>query len=291
MILLDGKTAAAEIRNQLKAEIAALRHEAGRPPALCVILVGENPASQVYVRNKHKACQECGIISETITPPASVTQHELMQIIEELNRRPEIDGILLQLPLPAALNSDACLALISPEKDVDGFNPISMGRLALGLPGFRPCTPAGIMALLDHYGLSVKGKKSVVLGRSNIVGRPLSIMLSGHGDKADSTVTLCHSRTPDLAAECLQADFLFAAIGRPRFISKDMVKPGAVVIDVGINRTEQGLVGDVDFENLQDIASAMTPVPGGIGPMTIAQLLRNTVLALRLKLGSDKLNA
>ena len=291
MILLDGKTVAAEIRNQLKAEIAALRHDAGRPPALCVILVGENPASQVYVRNKHKACQECGIISETITPPASVKQHDLMEIIEELNRRPEIDGILLQLPLPAGLNSDACLALISPEKDVDGFNPISMGRLALGLPGFRPCTPAGIMTLLDYYGLSVKYKKSVVLGRSNIVGRPLSIMLSAHGDKADSTVTLCHSKTPDLAAECLQADFLFAAIGRPRFITKDMVKPGAVVIDVGINRTEQGLVGDVDFENLKDIASAMTPAPGGIGPMTIAQLLRNTVLSLRLKLERDKLNA
>lgn len=276
MLLLDGKTAAAALKERLKGEIAALAPRAGRSPGLAVILVGEDPASQIYVRNKAKACQEVGIRSEALFMPDSTSRPELTRVITELNERPDIDGILLQLPLPAGLDSHEFLSLISPDKDVDGFHPQNMGRLVLGLPGPRPCTPAGIMALMDHYGLSARGKVSVIIGRSNIVGRPLSIMLSANGPTGDSTVILCHSRTPDLPGLCRQADFVFAALGRPKFVTRDMVKPGAVVIDVGINRTEHGLVGDADFENLTDLAEAMTPVPGGIGPMTIALLLRNT---------------
>ena len=281
MIILDGKATAAAIREELKEQIITLHAKAGRAPGLAVILVGEDPASQVYVRNKEKACIGAGFLSETHRLPASIPQQELEALIDSLNARPEIDGILLQLPLPRGLDSQSCLERIAPHKDVDGFHPVNMGRLTLGLPGLRPCTPAGVMVLLKRYGLSPSGKKAVVVGRSNIVGKPLSLMLGAPGPDANATVTVCHSGTPDLAAVCREADFLFLAMGRPRCISEDMVKKGAVVVDVGINRTESGLCGDCDYVPVSQKASAITPVPGGIGPMTIAQLLTNTVQAYR----------
>lgn len=285
MLLLDGKATAATIREELRAEIAALSPRAGRAPGLAVILVGEDAASQVYVRNKERACHDAGVMSEAFRLPATTTQDELEALIRELNARPDIDGILLQLPLPRGLDSQRCLETIDPAKDVDGFHPMNMGRLALGLPGFRPCTPAGVMTLLERYDLSPAGKKAVVLGRSNIVGKPLALMLGAPGKYANATVTVCHSGTPDLARECLSADFLFLAIGRPKFVTADMVREGAVVVDVGINRTETGLVGDCDFEAVRHVASAMTPVPGGVGPMTIAQLLVNSVQSWKLRCG------
>jgi methylenetetrahydrofolate dehydrogenase (NADP+) / methenyltetrahydrofolate cyclohydrolase len=275
MLILDGKETAAGIRSELKTEIDALRAASGRVPGLAVLLVGDDPASQVYVRNKERACAEVGISSQAFRLPASIPQVELEERIVALNRDDAIDGILLQLPLPRGLDSQRCLQLIDPAKDVDGFHPQNVGRLTLGLPGLRSCTPAGVLTLLDRYGLDTSGKKSVVLGRSNIVGKPLALLLL----QRNATVTVCHSRTPDLGAETRQADFLFAAVGRAKLVTAAMVKPGAVVVDVGMNRTEAGLVGDCDFEGIRGKASAMTPVPGGVGPMTIAQLLINTVQA------------
>ena len=277
MTILNGKETAAQIRQELKEEIIQLKNQAGRAPGLAVILVGDDPASQVYVRNKEKACAEVGIVSRGFRLPADISQADLENKIRELNDDQEIDGILLQLPLPEGLDSQRCLELISPEKDVDGFHPVNVGKLTLGLDGFRSCTPAGIMTLLKRYDLSVQGKKAVVIGRSNIVGKPLALMLL----QENATVTICHSRTKDLPAEVRQADFVFAAVGRAKFVTADMVKDGAVVVDVGINRTEQGLVGDCDFDNLKDKVSAITPVPGGVGPMTIAQLLVNTVQSFK----------
>lgn len=285
MQLLDGKATAAAIRGELHEEIAALAPKAGRVPGLAVILVGEDPASQVYVRNKERACHEAGIVSEAFRLPAETSQEELEALIATLNARTDIDGILLQLPLPKGLDSQRCLDAIDPAKDVDGFHPMNMGRLALGLPGFRPCTPAGVMTLLERYNISPAGKKAVVVGRSNIVGKPLALMLGASGKFANATVTVCHSGTPNLAKECRNADFLFLAIGRPNFITADMVRQGAVIIDIGINRTDAGLVGDCDFESVRDKVSAITPVPGGIGPMTIAQLLVNTVQSWKARLG------
>lgn len=273
MLIIDGKKTAADIRRELHDRVAAPSARHGRPPGLAVILVGDDPASQVYVRNKEKACAETGIVSRGIRLSAGVSQHELEAAILELNADPAIDGILLQLPLPRGLDSQCCLNLIDPAKDVDGFHPVNMGRLALGLPGPRPCTPAGVMVLLERHGIGVAGKKAVVVGRSNIVGKPLALMLL----HANATVTICHSRTAGLAGEVRSAELVFAAVGRPGFITADMVRPGAVVVDVGINRTDTGLAGDCDFEGLKGVASAMTPVPGGVGPMTIAQLLTNTV--------------
>lgn len=273
MRILDGKKTAADIRRELHGRIGELAAQCGRPPGLAVILVGEDPASQVYVRNKEKACAETGIVSRGIRLSAGVSQHELEAAILELNADPTIDGILLQLPLPRGLDSQRCLNLIDPAKDVDGFHPVNMGRLALGLPGPHPCTPAGVMVLLERYDIGVAGKKAVVIGRSNIVGKPLALMLL----QANATVTVCHSRTAGLAGEVRSADLVFAAVGKAGFVTADMVRPGAVVVDVGINRTDAGLAGDCDFEGLKDVASAMTPVPGGVGPMTIAQLLINTV--------------
>ena len=281
MILLDGKATAQSIRTELKDEVADLVSRHGRAPGLAVILAGLDPASQVYVRNKERACAEVGIASFPHHLPAAATQAELEALIARLNADERVDGILLQLPVPGGLDSRALLERITPHKDVDGFHPENMGRLALGLPGFAPCTPAGVIELLRRYDLPTQGKHAVVVGRSNIVGRPLSILLSQPGRFGDATVTLCHSRTPDLAGQCRRADFVFAAIGKPKFVTCDMVKPGAVVVDVGINRVEEGLVGDCDFEYLCATASAMTPVPGGIGPMTIAMLLRNTVQAYK----------
>ncbi len=278
-VLLDGKRTAATIREELRREAAKLAASRDLPPGLAVILVGEDPASQVYVRNKERACAEVGIASRSLRLPVDVSQDHLEGLIRDLNADRSIHGILLQLPLPRGLEAQRCLELIDPKKDVDGFHPENMGRLTLGLPGLRPCTPAGVLELLARYDLSVAGKKAVVVGRSNIVGKPLALLLAQPGAQGNATVTLCHSRTPDLAGEMRRADFLFLAVGRPRFATADMVAPGAVVVDVGINRTDQGLVGDADFDALRDRVAAITPVPGGIGPMTIAQLLRNTVQA------------
>jgi len=286
MILLDGKATAQSIRTELKAEVAELTAKHGRAPGLAVILVGEDPASQVYVRNKERACAEVGVVSVPHRLPAETTQADLEALIAALNADPKVDGILLQLPVPKGLDSRRCLELILPGKDVDGFHPQNMGRLAQGLPGLQPCTPAGVIELLRRYDLPTQGKTAVVVGRSNIVGRPLSIMLSQPGRFGDATVTLCHSRTPDLVEQCLRADFVFSAIGKPKFVTCDMVKEGAVVIDVGINRVDDCLVGDCDFEILCAKASAMTPVPGGIGPMTIAMLMKNTVQAYKVHVGA-----
>lgn len=283
MLLLDGKATAAALRAALKEEIAARLSEAGRAPGLAVLLVGDDPASQIYVRNKERACAEAGIRSVTCRLPADTRQSDLAHRISQFNVDDEVDGILLQLPLPAGLQAQPCLEAISPRKDVDGLHPDNQGRLAMGLPGLRPCTPAGVIALLRHYGLSVDGQKAVVVGRSNLVGRPLALLLGLRENNA--TVTMCHSGTRDLADECRRADFLFTALGRPRFITADMVKEGAAVIDIGINRQENGLCGDVDFEAVSRKASALTPVPGGIGPMTISQLLANTVQAWKRRNG------
>ena len=283
MLLLDGKATAAAIRAELAEEVTLLTAKAGRRPGLAVILVGDDAASATYVRNKERACREIGLLSEVIRLPADTGQGKLLAIIDELNRRPDIDGILLQLPLPRGLDSHPCLEAIAPGKDVDGFHPDNMGRLVLDLPGLRPCTPAGVLELLARYDLPTEGKKAVVIGRSNIVGKPLSTMLSAKGKFADATVTVCHSRTPDIAAVTTGADFLFVAMGRPGFVTGDMVKPGAVVVDVGINVTPEGLRGDCDFASVSKVASALTPVPGGIGPMTIAMLLHNTVQAFKAR--------
>jgi methylenetetrahydrofolate dehydrogenase (NADP+)/methenyltetrahydrofolate cyclohydrolase len=248
---------------------------------LAVLLVGDDPASHTYVRNKERACREVGIFSEVLRLPGDTSQDELLERIDDCNARPEIDGILLQLPLPHGLDSLRCLERIDPGKDVDGFHPENMGRLLLGLPGLRPCTPTGVLELLRRHNLSPRGKRAVIVGRSNIVGKPLAAMLGAKGPFADATVTLCHSVTPNLADCTRNADFLFTAMGRPGFVGGALVKPGAVVVDIGISVTARGLCGDCDFTSVSGAASALTPVPGGVGPMTIAMLLRNTLLAFR----------
>lgn len=285
MQIIDGKATAAAIRKELAEQASALPLVHKRKPGLAVILVGSDPASQTYVRNKQRACNEVGILSELHQLPPDTTQGQLLALIDTLNGRADVDGILLQLPLPNGLESRACLERILPDKDVDGFHPDNMGRLILGLPGLQPCTPAGVMELLRRYNLSPAGKRAVVLGRSNIVGKPLSIMLSAPGKYANATVTVCHSGTKETRDICREADFLFVAVGQPGFVHGSMVKPGAVVIDVGITVTEQGLRGDCDFASVSQVASAITPVPGGVGPMTIAMLLRNTLQAYRHHLG------
>ena len=282
MILLDGKATAASIREGLRGEILAFQPQAGRAPGLAVILVGEDPASQVYVRNKERACEQNGILSFVHRFPAQTRREDLFAHINTLNKRPDVDGILLQMPLPDGLDSQVCLAAIDPRKDVDGLHPENMGRLALGLPGFVPCTPAGIMELLRRYDLSPSGKEAVVVGRSNLVGKPLALLLARQEPYANATVTVCHSRTRNLAEHCLRADFLFLALGKPRHVTGDMVRAGAVVIDVGINRTKDGLCGDADFAQVSAKAGAVTPAPGGVGPMTIAMLLKNTVQAWKM---------
>ncbi|MCL1939800.1 MAG: bifunctional methylenetetrahydrofolate dehydrogenase/methenyltetrahydrofolate cyclohydrolase FolD [Desulfovibrionaceae bacterium] len=279
MRLIDGKATAATIRSELKTTVETLAAKAGRKPGLAVILVGDDGPSQTYVRNKERACNEVGMYSEVRRLPADTRQDDLLACIEVLNERPDIDGILLQLPLPHGLDSRFCLERIAPDKDVDGLHPVNMGKLILGLPGLQPCTPAGVMELLRRYGLSPMGKKAVVIGRSNLVGKPLAILLGAKGGHADATVTVCHSGTPDLAEICRGADFLFVAMGRPEFVTGAMVKPGAVVIDVGISVTDKGIRGDCDFASVSEVASALTPVPGGVGPMTIAMLLHNTLRA------------
>ena len=278
---IDGKAIAAQIRAEVAEEVAALK-EQGVTTGLAVILVGEDPASCTYVRNKQKACQEAGIYAEQINLPADTTQEQLLAVVEELNSRADIHGILCQLPLPRHLDDKAVIAAISPAKDVDAFHAESVGHIMIGDGGFLPCTPAGVMELLSRSNISVEGKSCVVIGRSNIVGKPMAMLLL----HANGTVTVCHSRTKDLAAVCRGADILVAAIGKPKFVTADMVKPGATVIDVGINRDENGkLCGDVDFDAVEPIAGAITPVPGGVGPMTIAMLLKNTVTGAKAQNG------
>ena len=278
-MIISGKELSAKLKAEMAAEVAAFGEKYGRVPHLVVILVGEDPGSVSYVTGKAKASAEVGIRNTTIRKPETISEAELLGIIAELNADAEVDGILVQLPLPKHIDEDKVIEAIDKAKDVDGFHPENVGRLSLNLPGMVSCTPAGVIELLRRYNLPTRGKKAVVLGRSDIVGKPLALLLARPGEFGDATVTLCHSRTPDLAAECRSADFLFLAIGRPRMITGDMVREGAVIIDVGINRTDDGLCGDADFESVSGKAAAITPVPGGVGPMTIAMLLKNTVQA------------
>lgn len=270
--ILDGKALAAKCKKAVKKEAESLQ----RKPGLAVIIVGNNPASRVYVNSKRKDCEDCGFLSEEYAMPEETTQEELITLIETLNGREDIDGILCQLPLPKGIDEEAVLMAISPEKDVDGFHPMNMGSLLIGKEGFLPCTPYGIMEILKEYDIDPYGKHCVVVGRSNIVGKPIALLLlQKHG-----TVAICHSRTKNLAEVCRSADILVAAVGKVNLITADMVKPGAVVIDVAMNRNENGkLCGDVDYPAVESIASAITPVPGGVGPMTRAMLMKNTLLA------------
>ena len=272
---IDGKKIAAVVREEIRLRVLQYKKTTGRVPGLAAVLVGDDPASASYVRSKTKACQEAGIFSRQLSPPGDISQAELLALIGELNAEPTIHGILVQLPLPTTLNERAILESVNPDKDVDGFTFGSIGRLVENQPGFVPCTPAGILELLDREGVEIREKHAVVIGRSEIVGKPVALLLLHR----HATITICHSRTPDLAAETRRADILVAAVGRPRLITGSMVKPGAVVIDVGINRVEGRLVGDVDFESAVQVASAITPVPGGVGPMTVAMLLMNTLRA------------
>ncbi len=275
--LIDGKAVSASLREAMKAEVEELA-EQGITPGLAVVLVGDDPASQVYVRNKEKSCEELGIYSEKYELPAATTQRELLDLVETLNKKPDIDGILVQLPLPDHLDSNAVIGAISPDKDVDAFHASNVGRIMLGDYRFLPCTPAGIMELIHSTGIEVEGKECVVVGRSNIVGKPMAMLLLHE----NGTVTVCHSRTKNLAEVTRRADILVAAVGKANFITAEMVKEGAVVIDVGMNRDENGkLCGDVDFEAVGEIAGAITPVPGGVGPMTITMLLKNTITAAK----------
>ena len=267
--LIDGKAHAQALRDKVGAAVARL----SRTPGLAVVLVGEDPASAVYVRAKGKACREAGMASFEHRLPADTTQGALLAVVRQLNADPEVDGILVQLPLPPQINADAVIAAIDPDKDVDGFHPVNAGRLASGLPGFVPCTPLGCLMLLQDTRGDLSGLEAVVVGRSNIVGKPMAQLLLG----ANATVTIAHSRSRDLPALCRRADIVVAAVGRPEMIRGDWVKPGATVIDVGINRVEGKLVGDVAFDEVAVHAGAITPVPGGVGPMTIACLLRNTL--------------
>jgi len=284
--IIDGKKIAQEIRQEVGSEVQKLKRR-GIQPHLTVVLVGENPASQVYVRMKGKACEEVGILSGTLTFPDSLTQAELLDVIHDLNDNPEIHGILVQLPLPPHIDENLILETISPDKDVDGFHPINVGKLASGQSdGFVPATPAGVLELLMRTNNPPEGKHVVIVGRSNIVGKPLGLLLLRKQKGGNATVTFCHSRTRNLGSITQKADILVAAIGHAEMIRKEMVKPGAVVIDVGVNRVEDStrpkgyrLVGDVHFEGVSEVAKAITPVPGGVGPMTIALLLRNTLKA------------
>ncbi|MBR0236806.1 MAG: bifunctional methylenetetrahydrofolate dehydrogenase/methenyltetrahydrofolate cyclohydrolase FolD [Thermoguttaceae bacterium] len=283
-MILDGKALAATLRTETAQETAQFIQKTGVTPCLAAILVGDDPASQVYVRNKEIACQKAGIKSVLHKLPAETTQEELEALIDKLNADPEISGILCQLPLPKGLNETAILDRISPDKDVDAFHPENVGRILQGRPRFLPCTPAGIMELIRRNNIETKGKNAVVLGRSDIVGKPMAALLMQKG--VDATVTVCHSRTSSLADVTRAAEILIVAIGKPKFVTADMVGDGAVVIDVGINRTESGLVGDVDFDAVKDKASAITPVPGGVGPLTIAMLLQNTLTAAKQQFAS-----
>ena len=267
--IIDGRAVADETLAECAGRVAA----AGRAPGLAVLIVGDNPASEVYVRNKVRACEKVGLQSQKIALPADTAESALLDKIAALNSDPQTHGILLQLPLPPQMDAEKILLSIAPEKDVDGFHPANMGRLAAGLPGLQPCTPLGCMRLLESANIAPEGKRAVIVGRSNIVGKPLALMLINAG----ATVTVCNSKTPDLAAVAREADILVAAAGRPRMLGATMIKPGATVIDVGINRVDGKIVGDVNFDEAAEVAGAITPVPGGVGPMTIAMLVCNTL--------------
>jgi methylenetetrahydrofolate dehydrogenase (NADP+)/methenyltetrahydrofolate cyclohydrolase len=275
--VIDGKAVAAAVRERVKVDVAAFEDGMGRVPGLATVLVGEDAASEIYVRMKREACEAVGMRSLHHAPEASIREEELLDFVRQLGEDPEVDGILVQLPLPAHIDENAIVAAIDPQKDVDGLTPVSAGMLAHGAPGLVPCTPAGVMELLSHEGVELEGAEAVVVGRSKLVGVPVGRLLLA----ANATVTVCHSRTRDLDATCRRADVLVAAVGVPRLLGAGAVKPGAVVIDVGVNRLEDGLVGDVDYDAVAEVASAITPVPGGVGPMTIAMLLANTLQAAR----------
>ena len=277
--LIDGKAIAAQIRAEIATETREFKEKNGIAPGLAVIIVGENPASQVYVRNKHRACEEVGFASFGYELPADTDEETLLALIDTLNKDSKVHGILVQLPLPKHLDEEKVLLAISPEKDVDAFHPYNVGRIMIGNYDFLPCTPAGVMALLECTGVEISGRECVVVGRSNIVGKPQALLLL----EKNGTVTVCHSRTKNLAEVCRRADILVCAIGKPEFFTKEYVKEGAVVIDVGMNRrpADGKLCGDVDFASVEPVASAITPVPGGVGPMTITMLLKNTFTAAR----------
>lgn len=288
MILLDGKAISAKIKEEIKAEVAALLDEDKRGPHLAAILVGEDPASQTYVASKERASREVGIISSVYKFPDTVREQELLDVVEFLNNDPEVDGFIVQLPLPKHIDVDKVISAVNPAKDIDGFHPENMGKLIMSMDGMIPATPAGIMELLCRYEIETSGKHCVVLGRSNIVGTPVSLLMSRKGYPGDATVTLCHSKTQNLKEICQTADILIVAIGQPQFVTADMVKEGAVVIDVGIHRIPDNeaksgyrVVGDVDFAEVSKKCSHITPVPGGVGAMTIVSLLQNTMKAYR----------
>lgn len=274
--IIDGKEISASVKQRVKDEVELLKQK-GISTGLAVIIVGEDPASKVYVSNKKKACEALGIISEEYALSENTTQEELLELIDTLNKKETINGILCQLPLPKHLDEDVVINSILPEKDVDAFHPQNVGKIMLGDYDFVPCTPAGIMEMLEYEGVDVAGKTCVVIGRSNIVGKPMGMLLL----HKNGTITICHSKTKDLKEVCKSADILVAAVGRPNFVTADMVKEGAVVIDVGINRVDGKLVGDVNFDDVKDKCSAITPVPGGVGPMTIAMLMQNTLTAAK----------
>ena len=282
MQIIDGKKVSAEVKEQVRQETLRLKEEHGVTPGLAVVIVGDDPASRVYVNNKKKACELVGFRSEEYALPASTTQEELLDLVRTLNEKEDINGILVQLPLPKHLDDKAVIEAINPVKDVDAFHAVNVGKIMLGEYDFLPCTPAGVMEMLHSYNIPVEGKECVVIGRSNIVGKPMGmLMLHENG-----TVTICHSRTKNLKEVCARADILVVAVGIPKFVKADMVKEGAVVIDVGMDRDENGkLCGDVDFDSVKEKCSFITPVPGGVGPMTIATLMKNTIKACRLQNG------
>ena len=284
MQIIDGKKVSANVKERVRLECERLVNEHGVTPGLAVVIVGDDPASRVYVNNKKKACELVGFKSEEYALPAETTQEELLSLVDTLNNKNDINGILVQLPLPKHLDDKAVIERISPKKDVDAFHAVNVGKIMLGEYDFLPCTPAGVMEMLHRYEIPVEGRECVVIGRSNIVGKPMGMLLLHE----NGTVTICHSRTANLKEVCQRADILVAAVGRAKFVTADMVKDGAVVIDVGMNRDENGkLCGDVDFENVKDKCSYITPVPGGVGPMTIATLMKNTIKACKLQNGIE----
>ena len=286
MQIIDGKKTAQDIKKEIAAEVAAMVEAGQRPPHLAAILVGNDGGSETYVANKVKACEDCGFGSSTLRFDDTITEDQLIAEIQRLNEDPNIDGFIVQLPLPKHINEERVIEAIDYHKDVDGFQPINVGRLSIGLPCFKSATPSGIIELLDRYGIETKGKHAVVIGRSNIVGKPIAMLLMQKAQPGDCTVTVCHSSTKNLKEICLQADIVIAALGRPEFVKEDMIKPGAVVIDVGTTRVPDAsrpsgyrLCGDVDYANVAEKCSFITPVPGGVGPMTICSLMKNTLLA------------
>lgn len=282
--ILDGKAIASQIQQEIKQELDELKEKYGITPGLAVVLVGENPASEVYVRNKGRKCEELGIRSIVKRLPESASEKEVIDTVIQLNEDESVHGIIVQLPLPSHIDPEVVISHIDPNKDVDGFHPVNVGWMFIGRNRFVPCTPAGIIEILDRSGIEIEGKRAVVVGRSNIVGKPLSILLL----QRNATVTVCHSRTANLPEVTRQADILVAAVGKAHLIKADMVKEGAVVIDVGINRVDDKIVGDVDFESVKEVASAITPVPGGVGPLTVIMLMRNTVQAAKLALSAEQ---